>query len=70
MTLAADTDLDGRMTNMDPALLQLLTREIVSPARWDALRFFLEANQEHASLDEISLASGRDSATLLESLGR
>ncbi len=64
-----DPDLDDRMRNMEPSLLHLLIHEINSFGRWDALRFYLEGGAERATMDQIGLAAGRDSATLLRGLG-
>ncbi len=62
-------DLDERMRDMEPSLYQLLTQEVTSLGHWDVLRFFLETDEEQATLDEIGLAAGRDSGLMLTILG-
>ncbi|MDQ4078197.1 MAG: hypothetical protein M3220_18365 [Chloroflexota bacterium] len=69
MEFPYEPDLDDRMRDMEPELYRLLTRDITSLGRWDALRFFLEMEQEQATMDEIGMAAGRDSAPMLSILG-
>lgn len=61
-------DVDEVRRELEPALYQLLTRDVVTMTHWDVLRFLLEMH-EPATLDEIAAASGRDSGALLNALG-
>lgn len=68
-TSSYEMDQEQRMHEMEPALRSLLSQQITSLARWDVLRYFLETESEQATLDEIGLAAGRDSDTMLEAVG-
>lgn len=69
MATPTATTIADRLFEMEPALLHLLTHEINSFGRWDALRYFLETDSEQATLDEIGAAVGRSSEVLLRILG-
>ncbi|MFZ1735964.1 MAG: hypothetical protein WAU31_03460 [Candidatus Moraniibacteriota bacterium] len=62
---AADFDI----TELDLAWIEFLQNEVSSLSRWDCLRYFLDLGESSATLDQIALASGRESDTLLDDLG-
>ena len=70
MALSYNPDVMDRMFDMDPDLLHLLTHEITAFAQWDVLRYFLENGHAQASMDDISIAVGRDSEALIDMLGQ
>ena len=70
MASSYNPDLMDRMFDMDPDLLHLLTHEITAFAQWDVLRYFLESGHAQASMDDISIAVGRDSEALIDMLGQ
>lgn len=69
MTLPYNPHVMDRMFDMNPELLYLLTNEITALGQWDVFRYFLETDEQEASMDEISVAIGRDSEVLIGILG-
>ncbi|MCB0078692.1 MAG: hypothetical protein KDD73_14875 [Anaerolineales bacterium] len=57
------------VTELDSTWVDLLQGPINSLSRWDCLRYFLETGEWSATLDQIAMASGRESAILLDDLG-
>ena len=70
MSTSYKTDFTDRMFEMNPDLLHLLTHEITTFAQWDVLRYFVESGDAQATMDEISLAAGRESDILIDVLGQ
>lgn len=70
MSTSYQSDFTDRMFELDPDLLHLLTHDITTFAQWDTLRYFVESHQTQATMDEISIAIGRESDILIDILGQ
>ncbi len=70
MSTSYQSDFMDRMFEMDPDLLHLITHEVTTFAQWDALRYFVETHDTQATMDEISIAVGRESDILIDMLGQ
>ena len=70
MSTSYQSDFTDRMFELDPELLHLLTHDVTTFAQWDTLRYFVESYQTQATMDEISIAIGRESDILIDILGQ
>jgi DNA-binding MarR family transcriptional regulator len=67
--MRSDQELADQMADMPPDLRHLLLWDINSLGRWDVMRYFLENDYPTATLDDIAIATGRDTDDLLAATG-